>query len=31
MIYSPKKPFVQAHGNGELARLDPYINRLYVQ
>jgi hypothetical protein len=31
LIYSPKKPFVRSRGNDELAGLDPYINRVYLQ
>lgn len=31
LIYSPKQPFVQSRENAELAKLDPYINRVYLQ
>lgn len=31
LIYSPRKPLVHRNGNPELARLDPYINRVYLQ
>ena len=31
LIYGPRKPLVRPNGNDGLARLDPYINRVYLQ
>jgi hypothetical protein len=31
LIYSPRKPLLRRGGNDDLARLDPYINRVYLE